>query len=546
MAYYTVRMNLLNAAFPLLTELWGQSIIVPQYDQNYDRQIISATDSDRDKGVPQAFYMHNVVPTSNGYQSIAYDEFAPPFGDGTSQDFDEAFPIQTVDLAKVVWVPAAGKNYIYSGTSKSWASVNPIAPGVLADDVLVTTAYLHAETYMFYAKYGCFKYTTSTATIDPVTLTSLNLPDILGICAANGYMIAWTAIGVSWSSLIDPTDFTPSLTTGAGGGQINEAKGAVICCLPIAGGFLVYCERNIVAAKYMGNVQFPFVFAEVPGSSSVQSPEQVSWQSNLGSHYAWTDIGLIELDKNGIRNLYADVTDFIAARVFEDFDESSLTLIREPLLASMNIKISIIGSRFMIMSYGTVPNNYTHALFYDITMKRWGKLKIPHRDVFQWNQPSLIGPITYSQLEGRSYNDLQGTTYGAFAGVINAAPDIKSNIAFLQADGTVKVVNFNYQETNASGVLITGKYQFFRNNWTIHLATKLETVRQGNTLAFYIYASKDGKTLNPAHPMLIKTVNSPEVQEFAGKVTAQSFALAFIGAFNINSLELTLMRGGNR
>lgn len=546
MAYYTIRMNLLNATFPLLTELWGQTIIVPQYDQNYDRQIINASDSDRDKGVPQAFYMHNVTPTNNGYQSVAYNDFAPAFGDGTSQDFDAAFPIQTVDLAKVVWVPAAGKNYIYSGTTASWTSVNPIAPGVLADDVLVTTAYLHAETYMFYAKNGCYKYTTSTASIDPVTLTSLTIANILGVCAANGYMIAWSATGVSWSSLLDPTDFTPSLTTGAGGGQVNEAKGAVICCLPIAGGFLVYCERNIVAAKYMGNVQFPFVFAEVPGSSAIQSPEQVSWQSNLGSHYAWTDIGLIELDKNGIRNLFAEATDFIAAKIFEDFDEETLTLTREPLLASMNIKISIIGSRFMIMSYGTVPNNYTHALFYDITTKRWGKLKIPHRDVFQWNQPSLIGPVTYGQLEGKTYNDLQGTTYGAFEGVINTAPDIKSDIAFLQADGTVKVVNFNYQETGASGVLITGKYQFFRNNWTIHLNTKLETVQQGNAFAFYIFPSFDGKTLKPAQQLTVKSANGAEVLEFAGKVTCQSFSMAFIGAFNINSLECTLMRGGNR
>lgn len=546
MAYYTSRINLASASFPFLTELWGQSIIVPQYDQNFDRQVVSAADQDRDKGIPQAFYMHNVMPTTNGYQSISYDIQIQPLGGGTSTSFDAVFPFQAINTGKYLWCPSAGQNFIYFAQLKAWYPISSLPLGTVPDNGQVTVAYLHGDTWFYYANYGCFKFNPATLTIDPVTLTGLTPANIIGIVTANGYMLAWTSTGIAWSSLVDNTDFTPSLATGAGGGQVNDAKGQIISCLPISGGFIVYCERNAVAAKYTGNTKSPFTYSEIPGSLGIRSPEQVSWQSNLSSHFAWTSSGLQELDKNGVRQTFADVSDFISAKIFEDYDETTAKLTRFPLLQNMNVKIAIVSSRYLVMSYGVLSGVYTHALTYDITLKRWGKLKITHRDCFEWNFPSLVGPLTYDSLAGQQYQTFISGTYATLGGVVNTVADVKGAIAFLLQDGTVKTAQFQFSETGSSGVLITGKYQFMRGSNIVHFSTQVESVSVlPGGFALTLIPFMDGKTPLPEVRCINRVVGTRTV-DYVRKLTAQSYALVFKGAFNLNSVETAYTKGGSR
>jgi hypothetical protein len=81
-----------------------------------------------------------------------------------------------------------------------------------------------------------------------VTLTGLVAADILGVVGVSGYLIAWTKSVIAWSSLLSPTDFTPSLATGAGGGSVQGARGDIVVCLAHTVGFVVYTNQNAVAA----------------------------------------------------------------------------------------------------------------------------------------------------------------------------------------------------------------------------------------------------------------------------------------------------------
>ena len=57
------------------------------------------------------------------------------------------------------------------------------------------------------------------------------MAQVVGITQSTGYMIAWTKNTVAWSSTIDPTDFVPDSLTGAGGGGVEEVKGAINYCI---------------------------------------------------------------------------------------------------------------------------------------------------------------------------------------------------------------------------------------------------------------------------------------------------------------------------
>lgn len=542
MANQWTRVNLSAAEFPFHTDMWGRSIILPQYDQNYQQQTGIAVDT-KDKGVPQAFYMHNVTPTADGYQSIGYDTNVPALADAT--DFDYCYPLQTPGLGRFLFSPARGKNYVFDQAVGAWVSTSPLPMNAIASNTFVTTAFIHGQTYINYSRYHTYIYDPVLKVMTQVAFTGLVDANVKGVCEANGYMLVWDDLTVSWSNATSETDFVPSLLTGAGGGSINDAKGRIVVCLPIAGGFLIYCEKNIVSAKYSGNINFPFIFAEVPGSSGVMSPNQVSWLSNLAAHYAWTSAGLQVVDKIQSKDSFPEVTDFLAAKIFEDFDEATLTLNQSFLGNQLNVLVTAIAERFVIISYGVSLPDYTHALVYDTSIKRWGKFKITHRACFQWNTPNLSGALTYGQLINTTYGALSNTTYGDLLVQINSFEQPRKTIAFLQGDGTVKIANFDLSESSANGVLILGKFQFQRNFFLTHQNTDVETTYTGNVFEHYLMPSLDGKQLLP--PVKSKLYKrNPKSRNYLRRLSAQNISHLLIGSFNATSLVMNFTQGGQR
>lgn len=568
MAVYEVSCNLSGAQFPFGTEMWGRTIMFPQYDENYDRTIFSTVDPSYEKGLPQVYYMHNVMPTVNGYQAVGYDTAIAVnassaassafgsfvfgrsgFGNTGPYSFvyDRVYQIQTPLQNNFLFVPAGGRNFIYDATTTGWTSVSPFPTGDVPDGVQVTTAFIQGQTYIYYANYGCFIYDDINKVLVPTPLVGLDPLAVVGICAANGYMIAVSKTAVAWSSLTTPTDFTPSIVTGAGGGSINDAKGVIIAALQITGGFVLYCGQNAVGATYTGNSNFPFIFLEIAGSGGIQSIDQISWHANMPAHVVLGSYGMQEVNKSVAKGSYIEASDFLAAKLFEDFDEDTSKLTSQYLSSQLNAKIVIIEARYLVISYGVSPVTYTHALVYDLILKRWGKLKVQHSACFEWNAPNLFGFTTYGQLSNTTYGDLSATTYGGLSTQIVSVIRPKKSIAFLQGDGTVLLVNFDLSEDTANGVFMMGKFQFSRRKWIQHQYGIIDSISVGNNFSYTIIPTKDGKTLLPFVSSRQNTLLSgAKTRTYQRVVSGVNISVLFRGQFSLNSFLIGFTTMGNR
>lgn len=542
MARLVSRGNLSAARFPLVSAFHGRTIILPQYDMNYQRnQIFAGADQDRDIGVPQVYYMQNVMPTEQGYQSVG---FSPAItGVPGLTDFDQAIVVLDASGNKYLYSPASGKNRIFDAPNLAWAAYNDLS-AVVPNNVLVTSAFVQGVFYIFYANNGCYMYNNITKNFDAVVLNGLVTANIVGICGSNGYLLAWDSNGtLYWSSATTPTDFVPSLVTGAGSGAITDVKGNIVCILPANNGFIVYATQNAVGGVFTSNLRFPFNLKEITGSGGIRDKEHVSYESNLEEHYALTSAGLQAFTKNSCKTLLPETSDFITSRIFEDYDDATKLFTVQYITSDLLIKLAVIGARFFVLSYGI--SSLTHALIYDIVQKKWGKVKIVHVDCFQFSTPNLYGAVTYDMLLTLNtlYSDLLDTTYDDLSTAVKVPDKARRIIGFLQNDGTVQLLNFDLGQINHSAVLLLGKYQFVRGNYIQFFGVEVENVDQGSNYQCFVLPSYDGKNFAPAVTPFLKN-NTGLLREYALRNTAQSHTLLFIGSFSLTSVIITYAKGG--
>jgi len=282
------RANLSAMAFPFLSGLAGQSVIVKQADQNYAATITSKEDLDKDIGIPTLYYCHNIIATAQGYQSIDY---TPQIASAGVINFAGEFAVidATTSGKAYIGYTAAGDLYYCSDPYYSWVPMTAIP--VIAGKV-VTTAYINGVTYIYFALVGCYTFDFTTHQLVAVTLTSLVANTVLGIVAVQGYLLAWSKSSIAWSSLVSATDFTPSLVTGAGGGSVQGAKGDIVACVSHTIGLVIYTNQNAVAAPTSGNARYPFNFRELVASGGLASLDLVTYDANSGNHYTYTSSGL--------------------------------------------------------------------------------------------------------------------------------------------------------------------------------------------------------------------------------------------------------------
>lgn len=568
-----VRLNLASSVFPFITEFDGRSIIQPGLDQNYN-YIDQIGEPVKDRGIPQAIYMHNVMPTSQGYQAVGYD-FIPSSNNtsvGAVTTFDSCFETSTaqgstggapvIQLYSPNNLNTSNNDFFFTTVnaviSAPWRPLNnPRSQnGVLA---LVTIALIDGDTYICkasssYSITDSLIYKVAFGSIAPVTLLGVVANLVRGICSSNGYMIIWDSNNnILWSNQTNPIDFVPDIATGAGGGSVQQIRGVVLYCLPITGGFIIYCSENMVGATYTGNSQFPFSFQEIVGSSGIgvtaaagnslnsnlaNNLNSVAYQNNLSYHYAYTASGIQQVNLKEAVGIFPEVSDFLAKRVFEDFDETNNVLVETAINKNVPVKLCSIASRYFIISYAATPvsiipaavQGYTHALVFDSVLSRWGKLKIPH--------------VSVIQLSCEINSEL---------GVWRATDSPIRNMGFLQSNGSLYTLNMDIDSPTPTipvdGVLIFGKVQSSRNKFIAHQRTDIENVNQGDTFSAYIIPSFDGKTLQAAQimsnpPNLI--INAPKMKRMALRVSCQNFLYLFKGAFNLVSLLLDYTQEGHR
>lgn len=509
MALTPYRANLAAMAFPFLSELSGRSVVVKQIDQNYVAQVTSKDDLDKDIGVASLYYCHNVIATAQGYQSISY---SPLIAALPLISFAGIFATLDSVVSKKAYIgyTAAGDFYYCADPYYSWAFFASL-PALAGKQP--TLAYINGITYCYFANVGCYKFDFTTNTLVAVTLAGLVPTAVLGIVAVQGYLLAWSAQAIAWSSLLDPTDFVPSLVTGAGGGSVQGAKGDLVCCVSHTIGLVIYTNQNAVAAPASGNSRYPFNFRELVASGGLASINLVTYDSNTGNHYAYTTSGLQLISLQQTQTVIPELTDYLAGSVFEDFDEVTNTFSVTELTTPLKKKLSLISDRYLVFSCGIAE--FTHALVYDLINKRWSKFKHTHVDVFEF---SLMTAETVE------------------------TP--RRSIAFLTKTGQVDVVKIDSMDLNSKGVILLGKYQLIRQRFLTLESVDVENVPAGATFSLFDWYTLDGK--NAIKKPAVKVKESGLVRKALFHITGLNHSLLFKGTFHVVSLVLNFHVHGNR
>lgn len=603
MAQTTVRANLSNVQIPLLTEEFGPSVVVRQQDMNYVPTVSSKADLDKDVGIPQLYYAHNVMPTNYGYRSVSYSAQIPAWPHATAE-FIDVWPLLSPTGAKVflgrsrlqrgdfycdissgyAWQynglscaltitpdssPAntgtgtvvsarnlgapVSTNYVIAFTSAAAFTVTkngtPLAAGTVGTEYVdagnimftinagtvaftagdgftitvaaadpnfgeatVTSATISGRTLFCLAGVGIFEYNFTNHVLEWVQATGLEASELMGITSCNGYLIAYSEETVAWSSTIDILDFVPSLSTGAGSGSVEDAKGPIRRCVGLTSGFLVFTAANCVAAVFTQNIRYPFVFREVPGAGGIPDLSQVTDEADSTSVYAFTSYGLQQISTQKATLVLPELSDFLTGKRFEDFDSNLLTFTTQNLTSPLKKKVEFVSGRFLVVSYGV--SSYTHAIIYDTALQRFGKLKRAHTGTFQY-------------------------------GFLDAddADTAKKQIALLAADGSVNTVEFAAGVSAADSVAMVGKFQLVRSKFVQLCAVDVETVDAGVDLELYDFCTRDGKSFEaPVAGYMVSDQHSVRTYRF--RITGQNHSLLLKGTFRLNAFVITVAATG--
>jgi len=538
--YY--RANLTDAQFPLVSTFQGKTVIQQGIDQNYDPAPLGSTE-DRDKGIPEALYMHNVLPSKYGYKSIAYDSVIDPVTGSTG--FKRIFPVKDFAGNRGHIAITDSRTYLITSANPVWKDVTPAGQPSYAD---VTVADATGSSFICYSKFNIFTIDLVLGTLSIAALTwdsPTTNASIVGIASSNNYLLAHDGATLYWSSALNVLDFKASQITGAGNGTPTAMVGAIIALAKVGIGFAIYCQGNIVVATFSGNVQYPWIFKEAPNGAGISGVYSISLTGDEGSNYAWTTAGLLKVTLAGCTSVHPEVTDFLSGRLIDDFDPVTNTFTITKLTSEPSIKVAYIASRYLCISYGQSGLNY--AIIYDAALKRWGKIKLDHVQIFDLSFGIKNSDIvTISDFGTLTYADFGLATYADWVPPSpNQAAEAKHSLAFLQADGTIKLANFDYQNYNADAVLLMGKYQVFRANTLAVQGFTVETIESGNNdFSVGVLTSLDGKNFQPA--ITPYEVISDNIREYYCMTIGQNHAIKFNGSFHIVGLVVIFTKNGNR
>lgn len=512
------RANLKVSSMPMLSELHGRSVIVRGQDQNVVPNMVeksSLTDADTALGIPQIYYCHNVVPNAHGYQSVGYEFHKSPAAG--SEIFTHTLNLRdSAGNLGYLGVTASGELAILERTYTEWAINVTDAPDpatILGKRASV--AFVSGVTYIYFANVGCYTYDFTTHAFTAVTLAGVVAADIIGIAGAFGYLLVYSVDSIAWSSTVDPTDFAPSLSTGAGGGQVEGSKGTITTIETVYGALIIFTSGNAVAGIHSNNVRYPFTFTEIAGSGGLSDPNFVSYDAGSGSIYAYTTSGMQSITARQAVNVFSEVTDFLSGQYLEIFNEDTLELEQINISGVIQKRLVVVNDRYLIISYGSTTA-LTHALYYDTSYKQWGRLKVDHADCFEYQ--------LYDQ-------------------TLFETP--RKSIGFLKADGSIYSLDLALNNISNNGVMILGKFQFVRTRLLTLQSAELENINAGASFHLYDYPSLDGKNWeDPVIGYLATDIG--KYREYSFRTTGINHSLLWKGSFNAVSLVLSFTANGGR
>jgi hypothetical protein len=395
-------------------------------------------------------------------------------------------------------------------------------------------------------------------TTDSTNTSNTNNVDscVRTLSVSQGQLIAADAYNIYWSSLSNYLDFKPSVTTGAGSGTPTGLQGRIVSVASILNGIVVYSTDNIIKGRATGNALYPYQFVESDTASGISHPDDIS----LGQHhYVNTSEGVVSITLTGDSGVNAELTEFITSKVFEYWDWSTNKLVSERLISSVDIRMKSIQDRYLIISYKRKADNYyTHAIVYDIALKKFGKIAYPHLDVatFNFDVEGELRPISDFGAAidfTNTYNTYSSFPPYQYSSARNGSetPNARNNriISLLGAAGELCVISPSYNTISFNSLIVLGKFQGGKSM----SATMQELVLDGvnyNTKVV-VTGSYSGNTDSDIVQKFVTTapISDTAIGDTAtyyGRITAKTFIAAVSGSFHLTYGEAKIESAGRR
>lgn len=539
MAQETYSANLHSSEFPFLAKNFGETVILPRYDHTYAGILQHSAQGIKHSGIPQAYYMHNVLPTEYGFQSVRYRAVTTFTGGLAPHDITNAVPIYSNYLISAAY----SKFYLLFGDPV----IATAEPGqtlyyYFPSSVRAPQAYSELSSIAYYLEGPAEpafvqqkNYWTRGTDLVELVLDDIGFHHTLravgftlsGVIESQGYLIGWNANNVYWSSLTTPYDFTPSQVTGAGGGSVAGIIGGIIRCVSTLNGFLIFSKENVIFAAYTGNARYPFTFSEVKNSSGIPNYYAVTNSGDSGVVYSISMAGFQSITGAAAETIVPDLHLFFQNRQFEIYntitDAFEYENITTDFTPNLYIRLYYLANRYVCISFGrtrsTSPAHtpyYSHVLVYDTVLTRWGRLKFEHTCMY--THTDNAGFVT---IPSRDYIGLVAPSGIAY--VIDMAPDVPE-----------------YSDC----VLILGKYQRDRGRFMKLEEVNTQFIELSKSFSLSSYFTYDGKTkagIQPGDLALVKEGS----RKYAFDLNAYNHSLVLKGGFHLNHLGITHADGGD-
>lgn len=532
MPQYKLRLDLTAAAFPMLMRWAGRTVLQA-----------NAPEGNPQLQQPQMLYCHNVLPTQAGLKSVSYHDIVASHA--TNTKFSRIFTVSDINLNKaLVAVTTDSKIFILTSTGLTWLDITPV--GWAGGDA-VTCASANGVYYLYLSKFGLYSVGITVPGLTHTAPAGITEANILGVFSSVNYLCLYDTTTIYRSSTVNPLDFVPSLITGAGSEVPNDLAGHIVVVVQLNQGFVVYTSVNIILASYSNNTQFPWIYRSANNGAGIQDASKVSYTQDSGFHIALTYAGVLQVSPQGCQQMVPEVSDFLAARVYEYYDPASDTFSETALSANLLTHIAIVSARYVVLSYGIT--SLTDAIVFDMVSKRWGKLHTTHVMCFEVEVgiATTAGAYTAAAELGQPYTGVAGVPYNEVVNNINTAPDMGRVFGFLRNDGSISLATLDYDSVTDNAVVLLGKYQAVRNAMLTLDRVEVETIPVDNTgFSIVVLPSIDGKNLLQAVAPYVEPRTLGDLYVGLCRIVGKNHVVVVKGSFNLTTVEITADIGGHR
>ena len=559
MPEYLYRPSLDTGTMPLLSRYAGRTVIQPGIDQSFLNRM-TPEGQQADKGNPEPYYIHDVLPTQQGIKSVAY-QTATQITGTTVSTFDRIIPVRdSADNRGFIGITTDAKTFILSSFAPTWKEITPVGQPTTTE---ITVADATGQTFICYPNFDILIVDVANSKLIPSGIVWGSMIDansnavsntsIKGITSCYNILLAHDGYTIYSSSSLSPTDFNPSISTGAQSLVPAAAKGTIILLQQVGIGFAVFTSTNTVGVQFSGQTQNPWIFKPLPNSAGIKSITAVSETGANGSVYAWTSSGLLQISVIDAQVIQPALSDMLSSRLFEDFDDATGFPFDTLLYADMFVRVAYISSRYIVVSYGP-SQPMAYAYVYDNALKQFGKLRQAHVAVCEFNVDSDGTLLSYGDLAGLSYSDLGNEAYADMNVISNAASSPKRTMGMLTQNGSILIPvldEFNY---SANACVILGYYRLVRAKLIELQSVLVENINSDNyDWTIDAITSLNGKDLASVVPLTNYTAsmgNSNQVGNYSiawmiGYAYGVDLSLRIRGSFNLVSLEMRFTLGGD-